>query len=83
MKFLCLKIGSYLNWTNHIYKLIPKLSEGCYAVRSIFKSLYFAYFHSTVKYETIVGSDSSNSKKIFTLQNKTVTLMAGVKRRNS
>jgi hypothetical protein len=50
------------------------------------KSVYFAYFHSIMKYGIILGGgggNSSNSKKIFTLQKKTVRLMAGVKPRNS
>jgi hypothetical protein len=79
-KFLGLQIDNHLNWTNHIDKLIPKLSEACYAVRSMchiintdtVKSVYFAYFHSTVKYGIIFWGNSSNSKKIFTLQKKTV-----------
>jgi hypothetical protein len=91
MKFLGLQIDNHLNWTNHIDKLIPKLSAACYAVRSMFhfsntdtlKSVYFAYFHSIIKYGIIFCDNSSNSKKIFTLQKKIVRLMAGVKPRNS
>jgi hypothetical protein len=58
MKFLGLQIDNRLNWTNHIDKLIPTLSGACYAVRSMLhvsntdtlKSVYFAYFHSVMKY---------------------------------
>jgi hypothetical protein len=32
MKFHGLKIDNHLNLTNHTNKLIPKLSEACYAV---------------------------------------------------
>jgi hypothetical protein len=57
-KFLSLQIDNHLILTNYIDKLIPKLSEACYAVRSVchiinadtLKSVYFAYFHSTMKY---------------------------------
>jgi hypothetical protein len=90
-KFLGLQIDNHLNWTNHIDKLIPMLSGACYAVRSMLhvsntntlKSVYFAYFHSVMKYEIIFGGNSSNSKKIFALKEKMVRLMAGVKPRNS
>jgi hypothetical protein len=62
-KFLGLQIDNHLNWTNHIDKLIPKLSGACYAVRSMLhvsntdtvKSVYFANFHSVMKYGIIFG----------------------------
>jgi hypothetical protein len=71
MKFLDLKIDNHINWTNHIEKLIPKLTGTCYAVRSMLhvsktdtlKTVYFAYFHSMMKYVIILGGNSSNSKK--------------------
>jgi hypothetical protein len=34
-KFLGLQIDNHLNWTNHIDKLIPKVSGPCYGVRSM------------------------------------------------
>jgi hypothetical protein len=51
--------------------LVPKLSEACYAVRSmlhisnadILKSIYFAYFHSLMKYGKIFWGNSSDRKK--------------------
>jgi hypothetical protein len=57
-KFLGLQIDNHLNWKNHIYQLIPKLSGTCYAVISVLrisntgmlKSIYFAYFCSLMKY---------------------------------
>jgi hypothetical protein len=67
--------------------LVPKLRTSCYAVRSIshisnidiLKSIYFAFFHSLMKYQIIFWGNSSESKKVFTLQKKTVTLMTSVK----
>jgi hypothetical protein len=90
-KFLGLQIYNHLNSTNHIDKLIPKLSGACYAVRSMLhvsntdtlRSVYFAYFQSIMKYGIIFLGNSSNSKKIFTLQKKIGKLMAGVKPINS
>jgi hypothetical protein len=68
-------------------KLIPKLSGACYAVRSMLhvsntdtlRSIYFAYFHSIMKYGILFWGNSSNIKKTFTLQKKIVRLMAGVR----
>ena len=50
----------------------------CYVVRStvhisninILKSIYYAYFHSIIKYEIILWGNPFNSGKIFTLQKK-------------
>jgi hypothetical protein len=71
--------------------LVPKLSGTCYAVRSllhisntkILKSIYFAYVHSVMKYGIIFWGNSSDSKKVFTLQLKIVSIMMSVKSRNS
>jgi hypothetical protein len=71
--------------------LVPKLSGACYAVRSLLhvskadmlKSIYFAYFHSLMKYGIIFWSHSSDSKKVFTLQKKFVTIIVGVKNQYS
>jgi hypothetical protein len=64
--------------------MITKLSAACYAIRlmvhisniNTLKSIYYAYFHSTIKYGTIFWGNSSNSGKIFTLQKKTVRIKA-------
>jgi hypothetical protein len=56
-----------------------------YAVRSMYhvsnintlKSIYFAYFQFIIKYGIIFWGNSSNSKKIFTLQKKIIRIMVG------
>jgi hypothetical protein len=71
--------------------MITKLSGACYAIRSMFhvinivtlKYIYFAYFHCIIKYGIIFWSNLSNTKSIFTLQKKIITIMAGAKPRNS
>jgi hypothetical protein len=90
MKFLGLQIDNRLNWTNQTDKLIPKLSGACYAVRSTCHIIntetqisLFCPFSLYNKYGIIFWGNSSNSKKIFTLQKKIVRLMAGFKPRNS
>jgi hypothetical protein len=85
-KFCGLHLDNHLNWKDHIDQMIPKVSAACYAVRSMFrmsnintlKSIYFAYFHSIImKYRIIFWGNSSNSRKIFTLQKKIVRIMVG------
>jgi hypothetical protein len=57
-KFLGIHLDDHLNWNNHIDQIIPKLSAACNAVKQMhhisnnntLKSIYFTYFHSTVKY---------------------------------
>jgi hypothetical protein len=73
-KFLGLQIDSHLNWKTHINQLVAKLNGACYAVRSLthiistLKLIYFACFHSLMKYGMHFWGNSSDSKKIFTLQ---------------
>jgi hypothetical protein len=60
-KFLAIHLDNHLNWNNHIDQIVPKLSAACYAVRQMYhfinqntlKSIYFTYFHSTVKHGII------------------------------
>jgi hypothetical protein len=47
------------------------------------KSIYYAYFHSIIKYGIFLGGNSSNSGKIFTLQKKIIRIMAGAQNRTS
>jgi hypothetical protein len=84
-KFLGLHPDNHLNWKGHIDQMIPKLSAACYAVRSMFhisnlntlKSIYFAYFHSIVQYGIIFWGNSSNTRKVFTLQKKIIRILFG------
>jgi len=63
--------------------MIPKLSGAYYTTRimvrisniNTFKSIYCAYFHSIIKHELTVWGNSSNSRKIFTLQKKIVRII--------
>jgi hypothetical protein len=86
-EFLGLKIDSHLNRKTHINQLVPKLSRACYALRSLLhvsnidtlKLIYFACFHSLMKYRIIFWGNSSDGTKVFTLQKKTVRIVVGVK----
>ena len=71
--------------------MIPNLSGTCYAVRSMVrisnidtpKSIYCAHFHSVIIYGIVFWRNSSNSGKIFTLQEKVIRLKAGAPNRTS
>jgi hypothetical protein len=72
--------------------MIRKLCAAGYAIRlivhisnfNILKSMYYAYFHSVIKYGIFLEGNSSNSGKIFALQKKIVIrIMAGAEPRTS
>ena len=83
LKFLGIQTDNHFNWKNHIDQIIPELSAACYMVRKMYyicnndtlRSIYFAYFHSIASYGIIFGGNSSNSKKIFYLQKRIITIM--------
>jgi hypothetical protein len=60
-KFRGLQVDNHFTWKNHINQMVPKLSGAYYIVRSMYhisnintvKSIYFAYFHSIIKYGII------------------------------
>jgi len=90
-KFLGLQIDNNINWKNRIEEMIPNLIGTCYAVRSMvhisnintLKTIYYADFHSVIKYGIIFWGNSSNSGKIITLQEKIIRLMANAPTRTS
>jgi hypothetical protein len=63
--------------------MIPKLSRACYSIRLMShtsstdtpKSIYFAYFHSIMKYVIIFWGNSPTSAVIFTLQKELLELL--------
>jgi len=91
LKFHGIHIDNHLTWRNHIDEIIPKLSVACFMVRQmchicnndILRSIYFAHFHSIVSYGIILWGISSDSRKIFTLQKRTIRIMMGAHPRTS
>ena len=83
-KILGLQTDNHINWKNHTEQMIPKLSEACNAIRSMahtsnintLKSIYYACFHSIIKYGIIFWGNSSNSANIFTSQKQIIRTMA-------
>ena len=88
-KFPGLQIDNHINWRKHIEEVIPKLSGKCYAIRSMdhisnintLKSIYYAHFHSIIKYRIISGCNSSNNGTIFILQKKIFRIATGTQPR--
>jgi len=62
-KFIGLQIENHINWKNHIEEMIHKLSGACYSIRwmghisniNTLISIYYAHFHSIIKYGKILG----------------------------
>ena len=89
-KFLGVIIGSSLTWKEHVFLLVPELSEACYLMRVIdpimsvefLKSVYNSCFHSHVTYRVILRGDSSYSLQIVTLQKRIIRIMSGLRSRD-
>jgi len=90
-KFPGLQIDNHLMWKNHTEQMICMLHAAYYAIRSVvhisnittLKSIYYAYFHSVIKYRIIFGGNSPDSVKIFILQQKIIRILAGAQPRTS
>ena len=89
--FLGIQIDNHLNWKNHIDQIIPKLGAACFIVRQMYyvcnndslRPVYFVYFHSIVSYGIMFWENSSNSRKVFTLQKRIIKIMVGAHHRTS
>jgi hypothetical protein len=91
IKFLGFNVANSLFWKNHIDSLIPKLSSACYAIRAIktfvnqedLLRVYYAYFHSTIRYGVIFWGNSSYTISVFYLQEKMIRIITGTGNRTS
>jgi hypothetical protein len=71
--------------------ITSKLSSACYAVRAIIpfvsqdilKMMYHPYFHSVMKYGSMLWGNSTYSKNILRLQKIVVRIIMGVRTRVS
>jgi hypothetical protein len=86
IKFLGLQLDNHLTCKGHINVLLHKLSTACFLMRKLYyilninglKTVYYAYYHSLVKYGIIYWGNTSDSNKVFVLQKKIITIMMGV-----
>ena len=66
-KFLGLVVDNILSWKNHADQLMSKLSNACYAVRTVksfmshkaLRIIYFSYVHSIMTYGIILEGNST------------------------
>ena len=70
-KLLGLDLDHHVNWKTHTDEIIPKFSRACYTIISVYFlndvstfTIYYAYFHSVMKYGIIFQSNSPFSKKV-------------------
>ena len=81
-KFLGLTIDRSISWKEQISELTSKLNQACYAIRAIkpllslhvLRTIYFAYFHSVMKYGIFWGN-SHLSSNIFKIQKRSLRIM--------
>jgi len=81
VKSLGLVIDININWQNHVYKILPKISSVCYLFRVMYlysittlKMIYFAYFHAVMKYVVILWRNSIESKRVFQQQKRIIRI---------
>jgi hypothetical protein len=90
-KFLGLYLTEVVNWDVHINHVCNILNKNCYVIQSLktvasintLRSIYFANFHSHLRYGILFWGGDSQSTKVFKLQKKVVRLICNVKRRMS
>jgi hypothetical protein len=91
IKFLGLELDKYMNWKNHIGKILPIMSSECYVIRSMYhlsskttlKMIYFAYFHSVMEYRIAFWGGIAESKRVFQLQKRIIRIITGSNSRTS
>jgi len=90
-KFLGLTLDNSLSWKKHIEAIVPKLSAATFAMRIVqpflsldsLKLIYYSYFHSILTYGIIFWGNTPHSNVIFRMQKRIVTIMVGVRNRDS
>jgi hypothetical protein len=88
MKFLGLQLDNHLTCKGHIDFLLHKLSTVRCLMRKLYyilntsinglKTVYYAYYHSLVKYGIIYWGNTPDSNKAFVLQKRIIRIIMGV-----
>jgi hypothetical protein len=73
--FLGVWLDHNLSWDFHVENLIIKLSKLCFALKTtkayvsktVLRTMYFAYFHSLLRYGILFWGNFRNLKKVFKL----------------
>jgi hypothetical protein len=83
---LVLIIDATLSWHQHIDLIATRRHTACYVLRTLEhivpqstgRKIYYAYFHSFLKYSIIFGRNSSNVNKLIILQKKIVRILSTI-----
>lgn len=86
-RLLGLYVDEHLNWSVHLNHLCGRLSSACYGLRSmsqhcnrhILRTLYFAHFHSQLRYGIIHWALCTDFSRVFVIQKYAVRIIAGLK----
>jgi len=90
-KFLGLYLTEDVKWDVHIKHVCNILNKNYCVIHSLknvtsintSRSVYFANFHSHLRYGILFWGDDSQSTKVFKLQKKVVRLICNIKRKTS
>jgi hypothetical protein len=90
-KLLGLIIDETLSWNQHTDAIATKLCSTCYVLRNLkyivhittLRTIYYAHIHTILSYGIIFGEFSTNVKKLFILQKKTVRILSNIGPRDS
>jgi hypothetical protein len=90
-KFLGLTLENTLSWKTNIDTIVTKLSPVTSAIRTVkpflsqnsLKMIYYSYFHSIMTYGIIFRGNSHYSNTIFRLQKKIISIIVGLRSRDS
>ena len=92
VKFLRMCITEYFSWQAHICSLCHSLSKIFFIIKSVKNilsshvpwNIYFAYFHSRLRYGIILGGGKGDklSIKALCIQKKVMRLITGIKNTN-
>jgi len=80
-----------MKWKNHTVHILPKLGSACHTIRRMYnfsniepiKMIYYAQLCSIMKYGMVFLGNSTDIKRVFQLQKKTMTIMMRVNSGNS
>jgi exonuclease III len=86
LKFLGIQLDNHLTYKEHLDYLCHKLSSLCFQMRKLanllningLKTIYYAYYHSTIKYGIIHWGNSTDINKVFLIQKKLIRIMMKV-----